>query len=131
MSIHPQYADAIMAGTKQVEFRKRPLSDDVTHVLVYATAPVSTVVGAFTVTGQDTEPPKRLWRRFRKVAGISRDGFFAYFADRPHGVGIRVGDVLTPAVPLSLSEDLGVARPPQSFQYLPPHTANSALAAMS
>ncbi len=40
MSIHPQYANAIVEGTKRVEFRKRPLARNVTHVIVYATAPV-------------------------------------------------------------------------------------------
>ncbi|MGL5827868.1 MAG: hypothetical protein ACRCYU_24140 [Nocardioides sp.] len=131
MSIHPQYAAAILDGTKQVEFRKRPVGGDVTHVLVYATAPISAVVGAFTVTGQDTEHPRMLWQRFREVAGISRSGFFAYFADRCYGTGIRVGERLAPANPLSLRDDLGVRRPPQSFQYLSPITAASALTEMA
>ena len=39
MSIHPVYANAILTGDKKVEFRKRRLAADVTHVLVYATAP--------------------------------------------------------------------------------------------
>ncbi|WP_460839872.1 ASCH domain-containing protein [Nocardioides marmoraquaticus] len=118
MSIHPQYAQAILDGTKQVEFRKRPVADDVTHVLVYATAPVSAVIGAFTVTGQDVEHPKTLWRRFKKIAGISEDGFFTYYDGRVSGTGIRVGDRLAPAEPLPLTDTFGVARPPQSYQYL-------------
>lgn len=131
MSIHPEYADAIVAGTKKVEFRKRPIAGDVTHVLVYATAPVSAVVGAFTVTGQDTHEPRKLWRLFKKVAGISKSGFFAYYAEREHGTGIRVGEVLVPEAPLSLQDDLGVARPPQSYQYLADHTARPILSGMS
>ncbi len=50
-SIHPQYAEAILAGTKSVEFRRTPLADDVTHVVVYATAPTKMVVGIFEVDG--------------------------------------------------------------------------------
>ena len=64
MSIHPEYANAILAGRKTVEFRKRPIGDDVTHVIVYATAPTGAVVGAFTVTGQDTTSLTRLWETF-------------------------------------------------------------------
>lgn len=131
MSIHPQYAQAILDGTKRVEFRKRPLAPDVSHVVVYATAPVSAVVGAFAVTGQRTQAPSALWRRFRTVAGIPRSGFFAYFQGRRHGTGIEVGDVLVPAAPLRLDRDLGVARPPQSFQYLARETACPLLASMS
>ena len=131
MSIHPAYADAILAGTKKVEFRKRPIADDVTHVIVYATAPISAVVGAFTVEHQATATPSTLWRQFADVAGISRRGFFSYFADRTCGVGIQVGDVLVPDSPISLTGIAGVSRPPQSFQYLDAATATSAIAAMT
>ncbi len=131
MSIHPEYADAILAGTKKVEFRKRPIADDVTHVIVYATAPVSAVVGAFTVESQAKAAPAMLWGRFAEVAGISRHGFFAYFAEHANGVGIEVGEVLTLHEPLPLGVGLGVTRPPQSFQYLDADTAAPALAGMT
>jgi len=131
MSIHPEYAQAILDGTKRVEFRKHPVADDVTHVLVYATAPVSAVVGAFTVTGQDTEHPRSLWRRFKKVAGISRDGFFAYYEGRASGTGIRIGERLAPEAPLSLPDAFGVPRPPQSFQYLARDRVETVLGDMS
>ena len=48
MSIHPQYADAIVAGRKRAEFRKRPLAADIDVVLIYATAPVRAIIGWFT-----------------------------------------------------------------------------------
>lgn len=129
MSIHPEYAQAIVEGSKRVEFRKRPLGADVTHVVVYATAPVSRVVCIFSVDGQETETPRTLWDRFRDVAGISRAKFFAYFDDRSHGTGIKVGEVLTLEDPWHLVEDLGVARPPQSYQYLGADRARPLLAA--
>jgi predicted transcriptional regulator len=131
MSIHPRYAEAILNGSKQVEFRKRRIADDVTHVVVYATAPVSAVVGAFAVNGQHTSSPPSLWRRFRRVGGISRDLFFDYFAGREQGTGIHVGAVLAPAEPLPLLDSVGVARPPQSYQYLPSETAGRVLAGMT
>ncbi|SRR6266702_7622523 len=118
MSIHPQYANAIVEGTKRVEFRKRPLARNVTHVIVYATAPVKAVVAAFEVSGQYVSSPADLWRQFRAVAGIQKRDFFAYYADSSLGAGIEVGRVLTPSEPLSLSDDFGIARPPQSYQYL-------------
>lgn len=118
MSIHPRYANAIVNGTKRVEFRKRPLAQDVTHVVVYATVPVKAVIAAFEVRGQQISSPTDLWRQFRAVAGISKRDFFAYYADNALGVGIEVGQVFTPSEPLSLCEDFGIARPPQSYQYI-------------
>lgn len=118
MSIHPRYANQILAGAKRVEFRKRPLARDVTHVVVYATAPVSAVVGAFTVEGQHTLTPGDLWNRFAEVGGIDSESFDAYYAGRAAGTGITVGQVLAPATPLGLRDRLGLTRPPQSFQYV-------------
>ena len=54
MSIHPRYAHAILEGRKTVEFRKRPLAEDVTHVVIYSTVPDRAVIGYFTVDGQET-----------------------------------------------------------------------------
>jgi predicted transcriptional regulator len=131
MSIHPVHAGAILRGDKKVEFRKRPLAADITHVLVYATAPVFAVVGAFTVAGQHTSSPASLWKRFRQDAGIPRLKFFDYYGSSAKGTGIKVGMVLAPRQPLNLKSSLGVRRPPQSFQYLTAETAQSALDAMS
>lgn len=131
MSIHPRYADEIMSGTKRVEFRKRPVGDDVTHVMIYATAPVSAVIGAFSVAGQETMEPESLWSRFHTVAGITKRRFFDYFSGRAIGTGIMVNEVFRPDAPLSLSHDLGVTRPPQSYQYLPVDAAREALSRMT
>ena len=130
MSIHPKYASQILAGAKRVEFRKRPIAPDVTHVLVYATAPVSAIVGAFAVNEQVTLAPQMLWRRFRHVAGIGWADFTAYYTGRQSGTGIAVGDVLVADEPMCLQSRLGLFRPPQSFQYLPTETGRTLLGEM-
>ena len=118
MSIRPEYADAILSGEKSVEFRKRPVADDVTHVLIYATLPVGSLLGWFAVRGQSTMSPNNLWSEFKKVAGISKDRFFEYYARRDFGTGIMVEVASRFEEPLPLA-NLGAAlRPPQSFQYL-------------
>ncbi|MFJ5862458.1 hypothetical protein ACIQCM_13645 [Pseudarthrobacter sp. NPDC092439] len=118
MSIRPEFADAILSGEKVVEFRKRPVADDVTHVLIYATMPIGSLLGWFAIRGQKTMSPQALWSAFRTVGGISRSGFFEYFDQREHGTGILVDRAARFAEPVPLTE-LGVSlRAPQSFQYL-------------
>jgi predicted transcriptional regulator len=117
MSIHQEFADAILSGEKTVEFRKRPVASDVTHVAIYVTHPISKIVGVFEVRRQVTESPTRLWRRFRNVAGNSRQRFFEYYDGRSCGTGIEVARVHPLETPLTLG-GLGLARPPQSYQYL-------------
>jgi predicted transcriptional regulator len=127
LSVHPEYAEAIANGTKTVEFRRRPLAPDVTHVAVYATRPIARVVAVFSIDEQIRDSPQKLWRKFRKVAGISRDKFLDYFDGCTEGVGIRVGYLVSFDQKITLQEAFGISRPPQSYQYFAPHQAASRL----
>src|SRR5690606_5705301 len=100
---------------------------DVTHVIVYATAPVSAVVGAFTVADQHTLHPEALWLRFQDIAGIGLEDFVAYYSDRCTGTGIAVGEVLVADTPMELKRELGISHPPQSFRYVPQDAATATL----
>ena len=118
MSIKPQFADAILNGTKTVEFRKRRLAPDVTTVLIYATMPIGQVVGAFEIAGYDVASPTRLWERHKKHAGIARAPYRDYYRGTRQAVGLLVADARRLTRPVYL-RDLDVAlRPPQSFCYL-------------
>lgn len=118
MSIHPQYADAILAGTKRVEFRKRRLAQDVSTVVIYATQPVGRIVGTFEVLGHDVAPPAELWNRHSTHAGISVTGYDEYYAQTPAAVGILIGSVQRLSHPRPVTDLHGISRPPQSFSYL-------------
>ena len=96
MSIRPQYADALMDGTKRWEFRRQPLPDGVQWILVYRSGAKDGrgVVGRLRVIGQDTAPCW-MWgsgpcsrgyghTRPDPLFGISIDDL-ADYADREHG----------------------------------------------
>lgn len=117
LSVHPEYAEALVAGTKRVEFRKRALAPDVTHVAIYATMPVGRIIGVFSVREQVTDTPFGLWKRFKRVAGIDQDRFLAYYDGHQSGVGIRVRKVIPLDEHLTLEDAFGISRPPQSVQY--------------
>ncbi len=130
MSIRPEFADRILAGSKRIEFRKRRLASDVTDVIVYATTPVRAIVGAFRIAGQDTRPPRDLWNEYADVAGITQAPYLQYYAGHDLATGILVGEVFVPSSPVALTS-VGLLRPPQSFQYLAPAVGLRLLAAMS
>lgn len=118
MSIKPQFAEEILAGTKLVEFRKRRLAPDVTTVMIYSTMPVGRLVGVFDVAGYDVGSPTAIWERHKHHAGISRSGYRDYYRGHASAVAIEVADARRLARSLLLSElDAGL-RPPQSFCYL-------------
>jgi predicted transcriptional regulator len=118
LSIKPRYATAILEGRKKVEFRKRKFAREVSHIVIYATAPIMRVVGWFK-TGQTHQlSPESLWRRFSNVGGITREDFFAYYAGVRDGVGIAVKAVKQIRKPLALKR-VTSSPPPQGYTYLP------------
>ena len=118
MSIRPEFANAILAGEKAVEFRKRPIADDVSFVLIYATLPIGSLIGWCAITGQSTTSPQELWNQFEGVSGISKDRFFDYYRQRDSGTGIMVSEPVRFDEPIPLTDLGDHLRPPQSFQYL-------------
>jgi len=118
MSIRPQFASAILDGTKTIEFRKRALAEGVNRVVIYTTSPVQAVVGVFSVADQVMASSRALWRRYASVAGIDRAAFFKYFEGTTDAVGILIDTVIEYETPRPLDEVNPGARPPQSFMYL-------------
>lgn len=131
MSIHPTFGNAIISGTKRVEFRKRPIGKDVTHVFLYATLPIGAIIGAFEVVGQHTNTLSGLWSTFRECCGINYDHFCEYFRSSTMGTGIQVGTVFTANDPILISEAFGLQRPPQSYQYVCTDRAQRLLSTMN
>jgi predicted transcriptional regulator len=119
LSLHPRFAVAILAGEKTVELRRSAFADDVSHVVVYCTAPVQRVLGWFEVAAIDRDHPQALWKRYRGVAGVSASEFRDYFHGSDRGTAIGVGAVSVLNRPAAL-EEFGSRTPPQSYRYFEP-----------
>lgn len=117
LAIHPEHARAILEGRKLVEFRKRRLANSIDVVLLYATAPTRRVIGYFEVANQDSASPTSIWERHGLQGCISRTLFRGYYAGSSQAVAVVISRAKALEAPLELRE-LGVATPPQSFQYL-------------
>jgi predicted transcriptional regulator len=118
LSIRPQYAEQILAGRKRVEFRRRPLPREVSRVVIYATAPVARIVGAFEIEAIDSTTPREAWQHYHQVGGIGQEAFDSYYEGTDTAHVIRIGDVEIAQAPFALSEIDESLRPPQSFMYL-------------
>jgi predicted transcriptional regulator len=118
LSIKPQYAEAIFAGRKTVEFRRSRLAPDVDLAIVYATQPVGCIIGWFRIKCITESTPDGLWRRFRGEGAIRRRDYFAYFEGAERAYAIEIGDATAVDEPLLLDSLSAGLRAPQSFQYL-------------
>lgn len=117
LSIHPEYVELIKSGVKRVEFRRRAFARTITHVVIYATSPVKQLVGFCEVDRVVRGTPDALWTQHGADGGIPRATLFRYL----DGLAAAIAIVLRPFCPLAnriALPALGVARPPQSFQYL-------------
>lgn len=126
ISIHPEYVDLIFAGKKRIEFRKCNIPSVPRTFLVYATSPVSQIVGYFVSEFVEKATPNELWSRYANIGGISREKYFSYYKDKKVAIGIHVSthyefhNKINP-------KDVGLL-PPQSFQYITQEKFNEILA---
>ncbi len=119
LSIRPQFANAILEGTKLFELRRKIFRDnDVRRVVIYASSPVCRVVGEFSIDAVLALEPTKLWFHTSRGAGVDRKFFDDYFRGRTIGFAIKVTNPKRYAKPRRLEEQYGITRPPQSFCYL-------------
>lgn len=100
ISIHPGYAEAILAGKKTVELRRRvPALLSGSRLWIYATRPTAAVVGFVTIRNVSKADPATIWRQHHHNAGIDLAAFQTYFAGTHEAVAIllaaakRVGPI--------------------------------------
>ena len=118
LSIHPEYANAIFSGKKGFEFRRVLPKRTVHEVFVYATAPISRVIGRFLIEEIYEGTPDELWKRTEPPAGVSKEKFDAYFEGKRIAFAIKVSDPILFSRPKPLSTYLTSKTPPQSFCYI-------------
>ena len=89
MSIRPNYAQAILAGTKTIELRRRvPDLFSGMRLWIYETLPTGAVVGFARVQSVAKARPTTIWRKHRDAVGIDYASFTAYFDGAPEAVAI-------------------------------------------
>lgn len=116
ISIHRAYAEAILAKTKSVEFRRKlPEISCGTRLWIYATRPTAAIVGFATVLDIDRASPTAIWRKYRSNAGLDHAAFRAYFDGATEAIAILLSTARR-IIPINVSR-LGKVRksfhPPQ------------------
>ena len=118
LPIKPKYVDAIIAGTKRVEYRTRIRKDsEVTTALIYRSRDLKKIVAEFTIGGIIEGTPEQVWEQTKEFGGIEKQDYFRYFAYRNKAYAYQICNlVIYPeAIPLS---SLGIEKAPVSFMYI-------------
>lgn len=118
LSIKPEFANKIFDGTKKFEFRRSIFRDkSVKSVVVYASAPVSKVIGEFDIKKVHNKELNQLWDETKEFSGISREYYDMYFNGKVEGFAIQVCNPRLYENAKNLKEEYDMV-PPQSFAYL-------------
>ena len=118
LSIKPEFANKIFNGTKKFEFRRTLFKKkEVSKIVVYASAPISKVIGEFEIENIVHENLTALWNKTSKHSGISLKYYSDYFQGKEAGYAIEVKNPRKYEEQLCIKENYGI-RPPQSFAYL-------------
>lgn len=122
MSIHPQYAQAIISGDKTAELRRiKPKLKNGDLVVIYETAPTKAITGVFSVKDVIWVPIELLWSKVKNKAKVSKQAFDNYFVGNEYGCAIIIDNVWSFKTNISLQE-ISISgkqiRPPQSYIYL-------------
>ncbi len=123
LSIKPIYAQAIMSGTKKVEFRKKIFKRPVDKIFVYSSSPEKKIIGFFTIKEIVENSPEKLWEEFNKVGGIEKADFFNYYQDSKTGFSIKISEVEKFGDGIDPADFFENFCAPQSFIYLEEKTA--------
>jgi predicted transcriptional regulator len=122
ISIRPQFAEMIFAGSKTAELRRVcPKISSGDLALVYVSSPIKQLQGAFEVGKVISASPSTLWRKIGKMSGITRKAFFAYFHGKSEAHALVIKRAWKLPVPICLTtlrRRKGGFRPPQNFHYL-------------
>lgn len=116
-SIKPKYVSQIIDGTKKYEFRKCKLARPVDTIIIYATAPISKIIGEFHVSEILVDSPNVIWNKTQFYSGLNEDEFFSYFCNCKRAIAYEIQEVMIYPVCKELL-DLGIKYIPQSFAYI-------------
>jgi predicted transcriptional regulator len=118
LSIKPKFAEKIFEGTKKFEFRrsifKKP---NVKIVIVYASAPISKIIGEFEIEAILHKELDSLWRDTKQHSGITKDYYFSYFEGKDFGFALKIKKTKKYNKHYSIKDKFGLL-PPQSFAYV-------------
>lgn len=123
LSVRPNFAELILAGTKTVEVRRvvpraaKPGS----LVLIYASSPEKALWGICFIENVSIGRPETIWRKLGKSTGLKKRDFLAYLLGADKAVALHVSKPIEFARPIPLSEIRSVwnqFQPPQSFSYV-------------
>lgn len=119
LSIKPQFCKHIFDGVKRYEYRKKVfIHSDIDKVYVYASKPISKIVGYFTIDHVINCNASDMWEMTYKEGGITKEYFDDYFKNCDMAHAIKIDEVVMLDIPIDPKKVIKDFHAPQNFMYL-------------
>ncbi|CAA9200690.1 ASCH domain-containing protein [Flavobacterium sp. W22_SRS_FK3] len=117
LSIKPYYAEKILNGEKTYELRKSIFKvPNIKTVIIYASSPISRIIGEFEIDGIIHEEITTLWKKTKEFNAVDKSFFDEYFANKEKGYAIKIKNFKRYNKTYNIMEKYGLTAP-QSFSY--------------
>ena len=118
ISIKHKYAAKIYDGIKRYELRHNaPSFGKGTRLWIYEPKPVGMITGYVDFKDCMIAEPWSIWLNYRTDLGVTHEEFANYYQKRHYAFAWYLNDPIKLDEPISLTE-IGLTRPPQSYQFL-------------
>ena len=117
MSIKPEFVEKIFSGEKQYEYRKILFKQKVDTVYIYASRPISKIVGEFKIEKIINDTPANIWNQTKEHSGVTKSFFQKYYAGKDKGVALKIKECKKYKKAVEPKVIIPNFRVPQSFIY--------------
>ena len=90
LSIKPEFVEKIFSGEKQYEYRKILFKQKVDTVYIYASRPISKIVGEFKIEEILCDTPENIWKQTKRQSGVSKKFFDKYYKGKDKAVALKI-----------------------------------------
>ena len=118
LSIKPEYVSKIFAGVKKYEYRKVLFKKDIDIVYIYASKPISKIVGEFRNANTIRHKPAEIWENTKEYEKKKKNFFDRYYDGDERSIAIQLSHVKEFKTPIDIKSVRDSIKAPQSFRYI-------------
>ena len=115
LSIKPEFVTKIAIGKKRYEYRKSMFKRPVEKVYIYASSPVSRIIGEFQPVDVISGEPGFVWQETSDYSGITKLFYDEYFKTSAVAYAIVIQNFVKYETPLALPKGVHA---PQSYCFI-------------
>ena len=118
LSIKPEFVGKIFSGEKRYEYRKILFKQKVDTVYIYASRPISKIVGEFKIEEILCDTPDNIWKQTKHQSGVTKKFFDKYYKGKDKAVALKIKECKEYEEEINPESLIPNFKVPQSFIYI-------------